>query len=161
MIPGAIIVFISLLAIFIQDLKYKRIHVLFPAAVFIAGIVMLLNKLGSNSLYMVLYNSLLFLFIFFSLVCYMSIRNGKFINPFKNYFGLGDLLFFLSIAPFLTLVNYLFYFISAMVFTVASYYSLKKFFADNHIPLAGFSALLLVGFIISDVFFGNNFIITI
>lgn len=82
----------------------------------------------------------------------MSIKNKQFLNPFQNYFGLGDLLFYVAIAPFFILRNYVIFFIASMIFAVLMQFSFQKVMKEKSVPLAGFSALLLVFVIVFDIF---------
>ena len=80
----------------------------------------------------------------------MSIKNKQFLNPFENYFGLGDLLFYIAITPLFLLQKYVLFFILSMVFAVAMQFGLKKIMKHETVPLAGFSALLLIILILKD-----------
>lgn len=82
----------------------------------------------------------------------MSIKNKQFLNPFQNYFGLGDLLFYIAITPLFLLQKYILFFILSMVFAVAMQLGLKKIIKQETVPLAGFSALLLIMVILKDTF---------
>lgn len=81
----------------------------------------------------------------------MSLKTREFLNPFQNYFGLGDLLFYVAIAPLFLLQNYILFFIFSMVFAIGLQLGLKKIIQENTVPLAGFSALLLFILIIKDM----------
>ena len=81
----------------------------------------------------------------------MSLKNKSFLNPFQNYFGLGDFLFYIAIAPLFLLQNYILFFILSMLFAIGLQIGLKKFIKEQTVPLAGFSALLLFIVIIKDL----------
>ncbi|MFP9100755.1 hypothetical protein ACLI09_17025 [Flavobacterium sp. RHBU_24] len=115
--------------------------------VFIASAVLLYKKTGYAGLSIVIYNVILFAVIFFALVGYMIIKQGVLKNPFRHYFGLGDLLFYISVTPLFTIKLYLLYFILSMVFAIILCYVLRSLIKPDSIPLAGFSALLLLGFL--------------
>lgn len=142
----------SLLGMLIQDWKYRKIHVVFPVIVLVASIlaIKLPIKLLAN---VVIFNMAFFLFTLGVLMGYMTIKNKQFLNPFTNYFGLGDFLFYIAIVPLFLLKDYVLFFILSLVFTVVVYMSLRKMMAQQTIPLAGFASLLLIFVIISDVFF--------
>lgn len=80
----------------------------------------------------------------------MSIKNKRFLNPFQNYFGLGDLLFYISITPLFNLKNYILFFILSMFFAICLQLTLKKTMKHNTVPLAGFSSLLLFIILMMD-----------
>jgi NADH:ubiquinone oxidoreductase subunit K len=80
----------------------------------------------------------------------MSLKNKRFLNPFQNYFGLGDLLFYIGITPLFNLKNYIVFFILSMFFAICLQFSLRKTMKHNTVPLAGFSALFLFIVLIMD-----------
>lgn len=81
----------------------------------------------------------------------MSVKNKRYLNPFQNYFGLGDLLFYIAISPLFELKNYILFFIFSMIFAIGLQVGLKKMIQENTVPLAGFTALLLLILIIKDM----------
>ncbi len=143
MIPAALII-LCLLAMFLQDLRYREIHVALPVVVFASAFYLLYNKIGYGAVWTTVYNLVLISVIFLFMVFYMSIKTKRLVNPFRNYFGLGDLLFFIAVAPLFFLSAYLMFFIGSMVFTIICYYAFKRFIHKNSIPLAGFASLLLL-----------------
>lgn len=144
------VTFLSLLLIFLQDWKYRRIHILLPLVLFGLSLQLIALPL-SLKLKVIGINSVFFGLTFGLMVGYMSLKNKKLNNPFQNYFGLGDFLFYLAIAPFFELKNYIIYFAASMLFAIVLQHFLVK--NDNSIPLAGFSALLLGAIIASDLLF--------
>jgi hypothetical protein len=80
----------------------------------------------------------------------MSLKNKKFINPFTNYFGLGDFLFFLSVTPLFLTYNFILFFILTFVFSIILQILFQKRMKEKTIPLAGFSALLLMLLVLKD-----------
>ncbi len=141
---------ICLIIIFLQDLKYRKIHVLLPVIIFILSLF-IFNKKDIN--YRIIFFNLgFFLFTIMILTMYMSIKSKRFLNPFQNYFGLGDLLFYIAITPFFLLKNYVLFFIASMIFAIVLHSIFKKKI-ENTIPLAGFSSLLLLIVIFLDLLF--------
>jgi hypothetical protein len=83
---------------------------------------------------------------------YFSIKNKKLINITGELLGLGDVLFILSIAFYLSVFNFLFFYIASLIAVLAFWLlwqsvSTKK---HKHIPLAGLQALLFTGFLLCD-----------
>jgi len=147
-----VIIFSCLCIIVYQDLRYRHIHIALPIILFFAGIYLLYNNYKDYQISMVLQNTFFLLLTFGGLLAYMSIKVGKFLNPFQNYFGLGDLLFYLAVTPLFLLNNYVVFFISSLIFTVLIYFAGKKNISKNSIPLAGYASLLLIGILMHDVF---------
>ncbi|PZO26773.1 MAG: hypothetical protein DCF13_13195 [Flavobacteriaceae bacterium] len=142
---------LSLGIVFIQDLKFRRIHVLLP--VLIAVFSFLLLKSSFANFYRdMIQNIVIFLFIFLILIVYMSVKNKKIINPFQTYFGMGDFLFYIAVAPLFITFNFILYFILSMLFSIIMFLLLRKKMKEETIPLAGFASLLLLALIASDMF---------
>ena len=151
MIIALIILFLSLGAIFWQDNKMRQIHVVLPVVVFLCAFIFIKNFPAK---YTVVFSNLIFLFTsFVALITYMSIKNKKYINPFKNYFGLGDLLFYIAISPLFLLKSYIVFFVCSMIFAIVIQYLFKKYIAQDSVPLAGLSAALLIFIILNDTLF--------
>jgi hypothetical protein len=151
MIIVLILLFLSLGLIFWQDNKMRQIHVVLPVVVFLCAFVFIKN-FPSN--YTIVLSNLIFLFTTFAaLITYMSIKNKKYINPFKNYFGLGDLLFYIAISPLFLLKSYIVFFVCSMIFAIVIQYLFKKYIAQDSVPLAGLSAVLLIFIILNDTLF--------
>jgi hypothetical protein len=140
---------LSLGAVVFQDLKFRRIHIILPLLTFIFSLLLSSRKIGfSSAVYFT--NMMFFLIIVGILVLYMSLKNKKLLNPFANYFGLGDLLFFLAVTPLFLTNNFVVFFIFSMLFSIMMQLMFKKMMKETTIPLAGFSALLLILFIFKD-----------
>ena len=151
MIIALIILFLSLGAIFWQDNKMRQIHVVLPVVVFLCAFIFIKSFPAK---YTVVFSNLIFLFTsFVALITYMSIKNKKYINPFKNYFGLGDLLFYIAISPLFLLKSYIVFFVCSMIFAIVIQYLFKKYIAQDSVPLAGLSAALLIFIILNDTLF--------
>jgi cytochrome bd-type quinol oxidase subunit 2 len=133
---------LCLLVLFFQDWKYRAIHVVLPILIFLSSyfIIKQENKLSNK---IMILNLCFFLITLSILTLYMSLKNKRFLNPFQNYFGLGDLLFYISIAPLFNLKNYVLFFILSMIFAICLQFTLRKKMKHNTVPLAGFSALFL------------------
>ena len=141
---------LCLLAVFFQDWKYRRIHVGLPLAIFLFSLYVIQHE-NKILFKIIVYNLVFFLLTLSILILYMSLKTKKFLNPFQNYFGLGDLLFYVAIAPLFLLQNYILFFIFSMIFAIGLQLGLKKIIRENTVPLAGFSALLLLILIIKDM----------
>lgn len=139
---------IILAAIAWQDFKYKAVYwwlfLLLLVALAIAKIGLTDSSQMSTDL---LYNSAFLALQMFVLSLYFSFKERKWINIFNGYFGLGDLFFLLSIAPYLSFVNYIFfYLLSLFVAIVLNFF--KK--GNTEIPLAGQQALALLLAMMAD-----------
>lgn len=151
MIAFLIVLYICLALIFLQDSKFRHIHVILPILVFACS-YSITNYLQGN-LQLIGVNVLFFITTIIVLTLYMSIKNKSFLNPFQNYFGLGDLLFYIAITPLFVLYNYVLFFITSMLFAIVMQFFLRKWIKNDSVPLAGLSALLLLFVITKDLFF--------
>ena len=144
-----------LFVVLIQDLKFRKIHIGLPILIFSLSILVF-NRKGNLDYKIYLSNAMFFIIILGILIVYMSLKNKKIINPFTNYFGLGDLLFFIAVTPLFLTYNYILFFIISMIFSIVLQLLFKKVMKDNTVPLAGFSALLLLLILIKDLLFSFN-----
>lgn len=146
------ILLLCLAIVFIQDWKFRKIHVVFPLVIFAISFFIIAIK-KHDLLKIVLLNAGFFLTTLGILTIYMGLKSKKFLNPFQHYFGLGDLLFYLAITPLFLLKNYILFFILSLLFAIILQFGLKKFIREETIPLAGFTALFLIIVILKDSFF--------
>lgn len=149
-ISPAILLF-CLIILFIQDWKYRKIHLVLPLVIFAVSFFLIPVK-KYDLAEIVLYNTIFFIITLGILTLYMSLKSKKFLNPFLHYFGLGDLLFYISIAPLFILKNYILFFILSLLFAILLQLGLKKFMKENTVPLAGFSALFLIIVLLKEYF---------
>ncbi|ANO47215.1 hypothetical protein Pf1_01758 [Flavobacterium columnare] len=138
------LIFIAVLIfIFYQDLRYRAIHIILPVLVIIIAFF-LLSLPFSLVIKNTLINGVFFLLIFGLMVIYMRVKNKNYSNPLQTYFGLGDVIFFLSVAPLFELKKYLVFIITSMFFSIILYFVFLKRKGTESIPLAGFSAFVLL-----------------
>jgi len=125
-----------------QDFRYRHIHIILPIIIFIISFFLTGGNL--DHMYIIMPNLLFLLLTVGFLVLYMSIKNKAFLNPFANYFGLGDLLFFAGITPLFLLKGYIVFFIMSMVFSIVAHFVVSRYFKVKSVPLAGYVAILLL-----------------
>lgn len=146
-----IILCLCLAVIFWQDAKLRHIHVILPITVF--SVAYFLTNYLQNNLKVIGVNVLFFTITIALLTLYMSLKTKGFLNPFQNYFGLGDVLFYIAITPLFLLYNYVLFFITSLLFAIVMQFVLRKWIKKDAVPLAGLSALLLLLIITKDVVF--------
>lgn len=134
----------TLLIIFYQDLRTRGIYWFLPVVV--AGLMYFTFPIAP-SWEDVLIN-LGFLFLLFSaLTIYLLLKHKVFVNPFENYFGLGDLLFLVALVTIGHPVFFMMLFIAGTLFSLllsVTFIDLTK----KNIPYAGFFSLFLIGVIL-------------
>lgn len=145
------ILFFCLTMVFIQDWRYRRIHIVLPIIIFILSVylVSLKNSFLTN---IITFNLGFFLITLSILSVYMSVKSKRFLNPFQYYFGLGDLFFYAAITPLFLLRNYILFFILSLLFAILMQFGLKNIIKEETVPLAGFSSLFLLIILLKDHF---------
>jgi len=149
-----ILVLVILLAVFIQDLKSRSVYwFLFPVLVIPFFAISLLQRRSFAEILQPAWMILSFLAIQLLLVsAYFSIKNRHWVNITKELLGWGDILLLLSIAFYLSVLNFLFFYLASLVLSLMSWLTWKLVSAreNKQIPLAGFQAIGLAVFLMSD-----------
>jgi hypothetical protein len=147
------LILIILIIIFLQDMKYRKIHIVLPIFLFGITLSFIEGYDFSGKVFFILPNFLFLLLTFSVMVFYMSIKEKKFLNPFKNYFGVGDLLFYLAITPLFFLYNYILFFVLSLVFSIIVHLIVRPLLSQKTVPLAGYAAVFLMVVIVSERYF--------
>lgn len=134
---------IGLILIAYQDLKFRKIHVALPVLIFMMAILKSIYSYGEVNKDMDLIYGFIIL-NFFVIFIYLSIKEKRWVNPFKKHIGLGDFLFLLAIVPLFNLRPYIIFFIMGMVFSLVLYRIFRARSNYNNIPLAGYFSILLL-----------------
>lgn len=129
--------------IFIQDFKDREVHIVFFIGVFITSMLIFINN---NNSFHTLFKSTLFLIInLIILKVYTSLKKID-LNSELKYGGLaiGDVLFLFLIIPLFSTINYCFFYISGMIFSLVLHLIIKFFDKKELVPLAGYLSLYLM-----------------
>ncbi len=136
-----VLVVLVLLLIFIQDMRFRAIHIVLPILLACIGSYLFYKK---NLTTDILFYNLLFLGItFFGLYTYLFIKRRKFTNPLA-FIGIGDFLYFIAVIPYFSMTNYILYFTTGMVFSIIVFMFIKSKVKTNLVPLAGLLALYML-----------------
>ncbi len=140
-----IAVYLILLAIFIQDLKFRAVYWWLFVLLFVAlGALVLQHDIA------VPLGNLTFNLIFFSLQLillsvYFAIKHGKLVNITKQYLGWGDVLFLFAITAYLSFSSFVAFYVLSLLLIV--FFELIRTTVTKQevrkIPLAGYQSLLL------------------
>ncbi|OFX21550.1 MAG: hypothetical protein A2041_02505 [Bacteroidetes bacterium GWA2_31_9b] len=144
-----------LLFITFQDFRYKAVSwILFPIGFITAGIITYVEIPFSDILYNSIINSLFIAFQMAVILVFSWIKFKQVKNIFSQIFGLGDLLFLVMICPLFSPINFVFFYILSLAFSLLVYLILKylKIYNDTKIPLAGFQSFFLAILFISIFF---------
>jgi hypothetical protein len=134
---------LPLSAIIYEDFKYRAIHWWWIVSIAILGIL-----LREVSVYGILLNLLFISLQLFTVTIYFSIKQKEFINIMNNLLGLGDILFFISMAFWFSPLDFIHFNIYSMIFALIGTKFLKSTTNDENlsltIPLAGWMAIFVI-----------------
>jgi hypothetical protein len=149
-----LLIIFTLILIFIQDLRSRSVYwFLFPVLTISFILLNLLQHRLSAENWQPVFINLGFLFLQFLLVSlYFSVKNKKWVIITTSLLGWGDILFLVSIAFYLSVLNFLFFYIVSLI-AVLTIWLLWQFVSkekNKQIPLAGLQALIFTVFLASD-----------
>ena len=154
MIITLVIACMLLVTIFLQDITLRSIWWFLPPLLFGAFIAYRWDEfswltLGFNTAFIVLLMAFLFVYIRF--------RFGKPELIFKQYFGLGDLLFILALTPLLPFQQFILFFTVGTFSTLVIHGISLLFKKQATIPYAGYFSLVTLAYLLllhsgTDVF---------
>jgi hypothetical protein len=143
-----------LLLIFFQDIKDRSVYwCFFPAlAILFVALLLVQHHLFSAIWQASLINFAFLLFQFLIVSIYFSIKNRRLVNIMDELLGWGDILFLLCMACYLSMLNFMFFYIASLVVSLVIWlvwlvFSNKK---NKHIPLAGFQAAIFIVVLATD-----------
>jgi hypothetical protein len=143
-----------LIGILLQDFWFRAVHWLFfPLLTFGLFSLQLLETREPGAAFRQTGVNMVFLTLIFTLLTlYFSIREKKLINISKGMLGWADILFLVAIAFYLSVMNYLFFYIASMLLTLLLWLLYKGITRNKskQIPLAGFQSLLFIVFLAGD-----------
>jgi hypothetical protein len=149
----SLLLIVLLLLIAFQDFTQRQVHwLLFPVLfLVIAGINFVQNLFLLSFKEGTLNASFVIVQIFLATL-YFSIKEKKPTNIFSSYFGLGDLLFLLSISIGMSVGNYVAFYVGSLLVTIAIFAMLifAKRDVNYQIPLAGTQSILFLLVYFSD-----------
>ncbi|MEX1193174.1 MAG: hypothetical protein WED10_00035 [Brumimicrobium sp.] len=149
-----IVLLITILFIFgiivFQDFKSRSIHWLLLPFLFVG---LLFYTIESISFVDILFNLLFISIIIGSLILYLRIRQKEWVNPTKEFFGLGDILFLVAITPSENTKNFMFLFISGTIFSLLMTLLLRLMSTKFEIiPYAGMFSIFMMLFLVYTYF---------
>ena len=146
---------VLLALIFYQDIRHRAVHFLLFLSIFLIGIIKIFYW---PLLWIELFKIFAFILLnMIGLFIYYSFKNKTFFNPVNNGIGLGDVVFFIAVAPFFTFWNYMEFFISGLTISIALFgitHLFKK--KPTTIPLAGYLSLYLAIIFVIELSLSKN-----
>jgi hypothetical protein len=152
-----IIIFAILLLVFVQDIGTKSVYwVLFPVLTALFILLHIVQHHSFAQTWQPVVINVSFLIIQFLIISvYFSIKNRTWINITDGFLGWGDILLLLSIAFYLSVLNFLFFYISSLIVSLLIWLGWQVLSKERnkHIPLAGFQALIFIVILAGDWWF--------
>ncbi|WP_281336238.1 general secretion pathway protein [Flavobacterium eburneipallidum] len=143
--------------VFFQDYKDRKVYwFLYP----IIGAMVFVLQIQSVSIYPAFINTS-FNLVFISLLLFVSYLYAKYKlqQPLlKEVFGLGDLLFFVSIAFSFSIVSFLILFVFSLVFSLLLHFTIRYKQTEKTVPLAGYMSLFFATVYGISFFWESNFL---
>jgi len=161
-----------LLLIFVQDIISRSVYwIAFPLLAVLLVVFRLLNLQRIPVITeTVLVNTGFLLFQFLLVSAWFSFKQGKWTNITMGLLGWGDILFLVCISLYLSVANFLLFYISSLIAVLLTWlgYQLVAKSKDLKIPLAGLQALFFIAILLftwwwipydltSDDWLVNNF----
>lgn len=136
-----------LLVIFLQDIRERAVYwILFPVlALLFLGLRLLEHEVIAVVCRQMLVN-IGFLAVQVMVVsAYFSLRRRQWTNITINMLGWGDLLFLLTLCFYLSVLNFLAFYIASLIIVLGTWITWQMIAGkvDKEVPLAGLQALLL------------------
>jgi hypothetical protein len=149
-----VLILLVLLAIFFQDASARSVYwIVFPFLTILFIVTKILQHHDWQGCWQPVVINLGFLMIQFLMVtAWFSVKNGHWINVTTQLLGWGDVLFLLSIAFYLSALNFICFYLSSLIGILLFwliFHAIKKN-KSKQIPLAGLQALLFSVFLASD-----------
>lgn len=145
----------------LQDFKHRLISwPLIPLLLLCFLAQGLIKNQPAELLQYTLFNTAFVLLQLIALTLYISIKNKKMVNIINSYMGLGDVLFFAVITTAFSPVNFIFFYLSGLVFTLVSYriYIGVNKAGSKEIPLAGTMSVVMIITLLADCCASGNYL---
>jgi hypothetical protein len=140
-----------LLLIFAQDIKHRAVYwFLFPGLMVSFLALQFLQGSRPAGIWQPALVNVVFLLIQLVVVsAYFSVKNKKWINITDGLLGWGDILFLFSLCFYLSVLNFLFFFVASLVLVIVIWliWRVTTKHPDKHVPLAGLQSLICAVFL--------------
>jgi hypothetical protein len=137
MITIKILLMLSLVTIFYQDVKERQVYwFLFPLIAICSALLFFTNTLSELFLTAVILNT-----IFIVLLLMIVFMYSKFKLKKNHTIGLGDVLFFVVAAFAFSTISFIVVFISSLIFSLVLHTLLNQDKKSITVPLAGYMSL--------------------
>lgn len=136
---------VILVVLFIQDIKYRLVHIGILVLLFIISIVYW--YVNSLEIIPTLYSFTFITINLISLKLYTLMTKKEKTEDLIYGLGLGDILFFIAIIPLFSTLNFILFFITGLLLSMLIHLLVSLQNKNRLIPLAGYLSIYLIGFI--------------
>ena len=151
------LILLVLFLVFIQDMMSRAVYwIVFPILTALFIVLRILQHQQITELWQPVLFNMGFLTIQMLIVsAWFSFKNRRWVNVTAQFIGWGDILLLISIAFYLSFLNFLFFYIASLIIVLSIWLILPAVFKlkNKHIPLAGLQALALILYLASDWWF--------
>ena len=98
----------------------------------------------------ILFNTGFIVTIVLLVTFYLSWRHKRWVNINEGFLGWGDVLFLGGIACYLSVLNFLFFYLVSLICVLFLWLLFRRLTHSKYIPLAGFQSLIFIVFLTTD-----------
>lgn len=150
-----------LAVVLFQDLKQRQISWFLIPLLLVSFVAQGLFRIPANELMQYTMFNMGFIVVqLFVLTAYISIKNKRLVNIINTYLGIGDVLFIATVAASFSPLNFIVFYIAALLFTLLVFVVVKLLTKNlsKEIPLAGAMAAAMIALILVNQWLpGFNF----
>ncbi|MES2394423.1 MAG: hypothetical protein V4549_00365 [Bacteroidota bacterium] len=140
-----------LAVVLFQDLKQRQISWFLIPLLLVSFLAQGLFSISANELMRYTMFNIGFIVVqLVILTAYISIKNKKLVNIINSYLGIGDVLFIATVAAAFSPLNFIVFYIAALLFTLLVFLVVKLLTKklSKEIPLAGAMAAVMIALIL-------------
>jgi hypothetical protein len=149
-----VLILLILFLVFIQDMMSRAVYwILFPVLTVLFILLRILQHQHIAELWQPVLFNIGFLFIqMLTVSAWFSFKNRRWVNVAAQFIGWGDILLLTAIAFYLSVLNFLFFYIASLIIVLLIWLIGQAIFKikNKHIPLAGLQALTFALYLASD-----------
>jgi hypothetical protein len=135
----------------VEDMQRREIHVAWLTLFLISTLSVEIVISGiSTTIQNTIYNALILCFVFFSLCIWLMIKEGSSSNLLTKYIGIGDILFFASIAPLFNMKGYVIFLIASFCLSIIYWVIMRVLSRDPNIlsiPLVSMAFIIYLVYV--------------
>lgn len=155
MLIVTLLILLLLIGLFVQDMVSRSVYwITFPILTILYILSHILAKQQLIQWLPGTFKNVVFLTLQFAVIwIYFSIKARRPVNITAGLIGWGDILFLVSLAFYLSLLNFIIFYLSSLMVVLLTVFVRSFFLSDKKIPLAGLQALIFALFLTCNCLF--------